>query len=213
MTIPSLLRLAEHEALRDVELTGTVLDIGGDTKSHYQRLMRGAFSLTTMNLDPLSKPDIYHDLETPLPCTNEQFDNAIMINVLEHIFNYKQLLTESMRVIKSGGKLVVVVPFMIPVHPSPLDFHRYTDMTLVKELELVGGTTISVKPLGTGIFSMMYVSLDRLMPHIVRATAFYTVRPIAYCLDWAFTKLSRKLGKKYVPSDYALGYCVVANKK
>lgn len=212
MNIPSLLRIEENRALSSIVMNGSILDIGGDRNSEYVRLIGGEHEITTINLDLKSKPDIIHDLETPLPVEDSAFDYALLINVLEHIYGYKPLLEETTRILKPSGKLVIVVPFMFPVHPSPYDFRRFTSMALERELETLGYADIYVKPLGHGVFSACYLAVDRLMPWPVRLAGFWTARYAALGLDAAFSALSRLLGKKYDPSDYALGYFVTAVK-
>src|SRR3989344_6165360 len=112
MVINTLLRNAEHDALKRVTLSGTVLDLGGDRRSDYQSVFNGTYTLTTLNADKNAEPDIVHDLETPLPIEKSSFDNVLLINILEHIFNYRELLAESARVLKHGGQSVIVVPFL-----------------------------------------------------------------------------------------------------
>ena len=209
---PSLLRIAEHAALSEVTLTGSVLDIGGDKNSAYQSIFKGTYSLTTMNLDPKTSPDIVGDLEESLPLANALYDAVLLINVLEHIFNYRELLDESVRVLKPQGTLVIIVPFLFPVHPSPHDYHRFTAETLRKECEMRGLEDIVITPLGSGVFSARYLLLDRLLPSPLRLFAYFTVRYVAACLDALFILLTGVLGKRYDPAHYALGYCVTALK-
>lgn len=212
MAIPTLLRLAEHQALDGLILDGSILDLGGDTRSDYRALIKGAHTFTTVNLDDKTKPDISHDLEQPLPVADASYDHVLLINVLEHIFNYRQLLAEAVRVVKPGGTVVIVVPFLFPIHPSPNDYWRFTAETLRKECALVGLTVEKLTPLGSGVFAARYLLLDRLMPALLRACTFWFDRHVITARDALFTRLARALGKKYDPSDYALGYAVVARK-
>ncbi len=212
MQIPSVLRLAEHNALKSLTFNGSILDIGGDKKSDYQKIIGGSHSITTLNLDEKSKPDIFHDLEKPLPIATQSYDHVLLINVLEHIFNYKELLQESVRVLKPGGTIVIIVPFLFPVHPSPHDFRRFTAETLQKELELIGVKDIKIKALGTGVFGARYLMLDRLLPAPIRFLRYYSVRYVAVIGDVVLVKLAKMLRKKYEPTDYAVGYCVTAIK-
>jgi SAM-dependent methyltransferase len=211
-SLPSLLRIEEDRALAQLTLNGSIIDIGGDKNSKYSSLIQGNHTITTINLNEKSKPDIFHDLEKPLPIKDQVYDHALLINVLEHIFAYKELLRESVRILKQGGTLVIVVPFLFPVHPSPLDFRRFTSMALKAELELLSLRNIQVTPLGSGVFKVMYLLIDRLMPWPLRFLSFYTCRYIVYALDRIFNAFSKLLGKKYSEEDYPLGYCVTAQK-
>lgn len=212
MALDTLLRRAEHRALSRVELHGKMLDLGGDSRSTYRQFLKGSAEFTLVNFSPESAPDIVHDLEQRLPIESATFDGVLLVNVLEHIFNYQQLLAESARVLKPGGQIVIVVPFSFPVHPSPHDYWRFTGEALTKILTDSGFRDIKITPLGSGVFSARYVAFDRLMPGIIRFAGHYTCRYIVLALDVIFTAIARALGKKYAPADYALGYCATAEK-
>jgi SAM-dependent methyltransferase len=207
MEIPTLLRQAEHEALKGISLSGSILDLGGGGNADYRSLIGGEHTFTTVDLG--QKADIQHDLEELLPLADASYDHALLINVLEHIYDFRQLLAEAVRVTKPGGTLVIVVPFLFPVHPSPNDYWRFSGQTLEREMERVGLTIERLTPLGTGVFSARSVMLDRLMPGPVRALGLL-VRPLIIGTDRLFTALAHALGKKYDPADYALGYALIA---
>ncbi len=210
MQIDSLLRAAEHRALRVTSLTGRVLDLGGDARAGYRALYPDAL-FTTVNIDPDACPEIVHDLELPLPIEDGVYDHALLMNVLEHVFEYRQLIRESARVIRAGGSVVIVVPFLFPYHPSPRDFWRFSSDALRRECEAAGLVVESLLPLGSGVFAARSVMLDRLLPFPLRAV-LYVLRPLIGGVDALFAAFARMLGKKYVPADYALGYIVVAGK-
>ena len=210
--IPSLLRLAEHNALAKISLSGKVLDLGGVKRSEYSRLIKGDHSVTIVNLDTGTQPDVIHDLEQPLPFPDASYDHVLLINVLEHVYHYRQLLDEASRVIHPGGTAVIVVPFFFPIHPSPHDYWRFTAETLRKECEHAGLTVQAIVPLGTGVFSARYLAIDRLMPIFIRFISYYSLRYLALALDVAFARFAQFAGKKYQPSDYPLGYVLTAVK-
>ncbi len=212
MSTPTLLRIAEHEALSRVTLSGRVVDLGGDANGAYLAHLRGTFTLTSVNLDESTKPDVIHDLEKPLPLTSGEFDAALLINVLEHVYEYRQLLAEAVRVLTPGGTLVVVVPFLFPVHPDPNDYWRFSGQTLQKEFELLGLSDVRIDPLGSGVFAARYVMLDRVLPAPLRFLSYHSIRHCVALIDATFAMLARTLGKKYLPSDYALGYCITGKK-
>lgn len=212
MYAPSLLRLAEHKALSVLTLSGRVLDLGGDKNSEYLRFFGGQFETTTLNYSEKARPDILHDLEKPLPLADNTYDHVLLINVLEHIFEYRTLLLEAVRVLKPGGTIVIVVPFLFPVHPSPEDFHRFTASALRRELGGAGLQDVSVQSLGGGVFESRYLLLDRLMPRPLRLVRFYASRYVARALDAIMRRLAHVMKKKYLQEDYSLGYCAVGSK-
>jgi SAM-dependent methyltransferase len=208
----SLLRQAEHDALSTMTLHGSVVDLGGDRRAGYQHLIKGQFKLTVLNMDAKTQPDVFHDLEQPLPLESNSFDGALLINVLEHIYHDKQLLLETARVLKPGAIAVVVVPFLFPIHPSPSDFHRFTADTLEKMLVETGFSSVRVTPLGRGVWSARHLMINRLLPSPLRQIHAAVLGRLALALDWLTVALARILGRKYNPHYYPLGYMAVAGK-
>lgn len=212
MAIDSLLRKAEHQALSRLSVSGKVLDLGGDRRSTYRSYFKGVAEYTLVNLSEESGPDIIHDLEKPLPIANQAFDGVLIINVLEHIYAYQQLLTEAARVLRSDGTVTIVVPFLFPIHPSPNDYWRFTEQTMVRLLSEAGFTQIYVDALGGGVFASRFLMLDRLLPYPLRLIGQVVIQPLVVLCDGFFSLLSRSLKKEYCRNHYALGYCVRATK-
>lgn len=208
---PSLLRQAEHEALSRITLSGKVLDLGGENGAEYLSCMQGECAVTSVNLEE-TKPDIVHDLEKPLSLPDASYDHVLLINVLEHIFNYRQLIAEAARVVAPGGSVVIAVPFLFPIHPSPHDYWRFTAEALEEECRRAGLRVETVTPLGRGVFSVRHLMLDRLLPGPIRFISHYTARYVTWVLDRVFSLLARLLGKRYSAAEYPLGYVVVAWK-
>lgn len=206
----TILREAEHTALSHLTLSGKVLDLGGDTRSSYRTLFQGSYTLTTVNIDSRTHPDIVADLEKPLPIPDASYDGVLLINVLEHIFEYQTLLAECRRVLRPGGKLVMVVPYLFPYHPSPDDYYRYSISALRRMLS--GFSEVTSTSLGSGVASVRWVLLERLLPGALQRGVGVIAHPLVRGMDALFTALARALNKKYDPSDYALGFVVAAEK-
>jgi SAM-dependent methyltransferase len=85
----------------------------------------------------------------PLPFHEASFDTILLSDVLEHIAEPNQLLAELRRILTPGGKLLIGVPFLYPIHEQPYDHFRYTNFQLeyfarkldfqVQSLAVVGG--------------------------------------------------------------------------
>jgi len=72
-----------------------------------------------------SRLDIRGDLEN-VPLRNASVDCILCLVVLEHTLHPRQVLLEFARVLKSGGSLVMVVPFLWEEHQIPHDYFRFT---------------------------------------------------------------------------------------
>ncbi len=207
----TLLRKAEYKALAGLVLTGEVLDLGGTRESAYHHLFQGTFKVSVANNDPHAQPDLVCDFEQSLPLPDARYDGALLINVLEHIFEYRAFLGETARVLKQGGDVVVVVPYLFPRHASPDDFHRYSASALTRALMSAGFTSIHVMPLGTGVCAARWQLIERLLPAPLRS-ASVVAEPLTRVFDGLVFALARQMGKQYLPSDYALGFVVTARK-
>jgi SAM-dependent methyltransferase len=208
----SLFRREEYKALSRLSIDGAILDVGGSKKSGYHELIKGDHTITTGNIDASYGADIIFDAQEPWPYEAGSFDGVLLVNLLEHLYHYEVAIEESFRVLKPGGKIVVVVPFFFPAHPSPHDYWRFTGEALAKILAEAGFRDSKVTPLGSGVFSARYVAIDRLMPGIIRFTGYYTCRYVVLVLDSIFTTIARALRKKYAPADYALGFMITAER-
>jgi SAM-dependent methyltransferase len=152
----SLLRRAQYDALAEVEIDGKILDIGGSKKSGYQELIKGNHSFTTAGIDEAYGIDLVFDAQKPWPIEDASYEAVFFINLLEHLYGYQNAVSESYRVLKQGGKVVGVVPFMFNVHGSPNDYFRYTKSALEQIFKDAGYSEVSVEELGTGAFSVIY---------------------------------------------------------
>lgn len=212
MTMLSIFRRSTYQLLQSETLHGSVLDLGGGTTAEYHNLIKGNFTTTSLNIDVDAKPDIVADLEKPLSIPDNEYDGAILMNVIEHVFNYHQLLSETFRVLKKDGSVLIVVPFMFPIHPSPNDYHRFTDQALKKLLENIGFSSIKVTPIAPGIMKVRHLMIGRHLPQKISQLVELPCSLVAAWLDKLFQKLSRKSGKNYNENHYPLGYLVTAKK-
>jgi len=196
-----------YRELEAVQLDGEVLDLGGSRKSGYHALLRGEHTMRVVNLDAAQGSDYMFDLEQPFPIPDASFDHVLALNVLEHIFNYQNMLDEAHRILKPGGTLVLAVPFLIQLHPSPHDHWRFSKETLERLLIDRNFREVNVRAIGTGIFgatSQLQHNLYRFGP--LQAVSKWLARVGDAVLG--FMKSDSVFSKEYYP----LGYVVTAKK-
>lgn len=122
------------------EVTGKTLDVGCGTKP-YEKYFNSSEYIgleieTTMNRE-IKQADYFYDGKK-FPFGNSEFDSIVTNQVLEHVFNPDEFLSEINRVLKTGGKLLLTVPFVWDEHEQPYDYARYSSFGLKYILEKHG---------------------------------------------------------------------------
>lgn len=129
------------------EVTGKTLDVGCATKP-YESLFRsdiyhGLEIETTVHSEE-SRADFYYDGNV-FPFREGEYDSVVTNQVLEHVFNPDQFLSEINRVLKPGGALLLTVPFVWDEHEQPFDYARYSSFGLRSLMEKHGFETVTVR--------------------------------------------------------------------
>lgn len=156
----SIIRVQEYEELAKISLSGTILDIGGSRDSGYQDLVKGEHTWTVVNYGELHPgQDLNFNAEEKFPLTDASYDNAMTMNVIEHIWDTHNVFSEVSRVLKPGGMFVSSVPYMYMVHGSPDDYNRYTASAYKKYADKYGFELLYIEPLGYGLFSFIYQNI------------------------------------------------------
>lgn len=203
----SLLRFYQFKCISDLEIDGRILDVGGSKKSGYANIIKGNHSIVVGNIDASYDIDVLMDAEKIFPFEDETFDAVLMINVLEHLYDYKNAVSESFRILKPGGRLIGSVPFLINVHGSPSDYFRYTRFALERILLEPGFSSKKVVELGTGAWSVIF--------HLL--FGFYKNKYLARIAEFIFTNLDKffnwaKPGNLASSRYMPLGYYFEAKK-
>ena len=205
----TLFRKLINKLLKNIELNGEVLDLGGGKDAGYIKLFKGDFRITTADIDLKRKPDIVFDFETaPFPLVNNKYDNVLLINVLEHIYNFKELFQESFRILKLNGNIIIVVPFLHQIHPSPKDYFRYTKECLERILLESGFSEIEISEIGFGAFSAIYNLTQRFFPSFL---CFFLEKTSVF-IDKFLAHIGKIFSRKYDGKEYPLGYLIKARK-
>ncbi|OGI09892.1 MAG: hypothetical protein A2Y40_08520 [Candidatus Margulisbacteria bacterium GWF2_35_9] len=142
--------------LLGTEFYGNVLDLGGkkeQKRGGFHPPLGKVISWEYLNTDKSTNPDYLCNAES-IPVSDSKFDIVLMTEVLEHLENPRVVLTEVFRILKPGGKLVITVPFLYPIHSDPNDYQRWTPTKIKKELLLIGLKIEMIQAMG-GIISVV----------------------------------------------------------
>ena len=97
------------------EVSGSILDVGcgiGD----FVQLTSGSVGadINMYNVEYCKKKSIPAVIffNNHLPFNDEHFDSVIFDNVIEHIYDSSEVIEESLRVLRKGGRLVLGVPVL-----------------------------------------------------------------------------------------------------
>jgi SAM-dependent methyltransferase len=110
-----------------------------------------------------SQPDVFANAES-LPFADKSINTVLLLDVLEHLPGPNRCLQEIYRVLVTGGSLVIHVPFIYPIHDSPLDFHRWTQFGLHNLIKQAGFKVQTETALGNPLVTaglIMNLSLSK----------------------------------------------------
>ena len=213
-------RIQTRNTVADVAV-GTVLDIGCgdrwvesalDSATQYVALDYP----NTVNMGYAGCPDAFGDSRR-LPFRDECFDTVLLLDVLEHIQHPDSAMAEVRRVIKIGGRIVVQVPFLYPLHDEPCDFQRWTTHGLGAIFSRHGieirETTWHGRP-GETAAALLAIALAKGVLDSARKRHFslllaplmLTAIPVANVIGWLMGRLI--LDSAFMP----LGYRVVGTR-
>ena len=202
----SLPRTFLNFALKSITVRGAVLDLGSKSSamSYNRFLKRGEGArVTYTDYHSTGKDIIKLDLEKSYELRDMSYDTITCFNTLEHVFNYQNLISESYRVLKSGGTFIGGTPFLVGYHPDPHDYFRYTHEALDRMFVAAGFEKEQIVSLGLGPLTAA-LSMDFFVwPRILR--------PLAVTVAILFDQLILKIKPKQL-GRFPLGYVYVFRK-
>lgn len=192
---------------------GKILDIGGkkdNRRGEFQPPYDQVEEWLFLNNDNQANPDILIDLPS-IPLKDNCIDVVLCTEVLEYIYDYRELLFQMGRVIKPGGVLILSTPFMGALHGDPEgDYYRFTEPLLIKELS-DSFTIESIERMG-GIVAVIYDLLRSYMSYQTKRSFLIRV------VSTVFIKSNRFfiwLDKRFFKNNYYInsGFLLVVRKK
>lgn len=167
----------------------------------------------------MGKLDYIADLKF-LAAADSTYDLIVCSQVLEHINEPQQALSELYRVLKPGGQLWLSAPLFYEEHEKPHDYYRYTQFGLRYLLEKTGFSVISIERLEGYYGTLAYQNLAaaRALPVTPKPTLLgLLTAPALLLLKVSFAFLASmfaylELYQKEVQIGYCKNYTVVAKK-
>jgi len=132
------------------------------------------------------------------PFPSNSFDSALCNQVLEHVFNPDEFLSEIYRVLKPNGKLLLTVPFVWDEHEQPYDYARYSSFGLKSLLEknsfhvldhkkIGGDATIIFQIINAYIFKVIH-NWPRLFRFLLTLSLMASFNILGLILGWLLPK-------------------------
>lgn len=145
------------------ESSGILLDVGGAERPYGEYFTPRVTRYVGLEYPPMADnlvpeiwevlPSVRHVVDVwgdgnALPFRTGSADCVLLTEVLEHVPAPANLLREAVRVLRPGGRVLLTVPFMAPLHQLPYDYYRFTDEGLRKMLEEAGLEVSWIAPRG-----------------------------------------------------------------
>lgn len=153
--------------------------------------------------------DFELDLSQPLDALADgSFDTVLLSDVLEHLPNPEQALTEVHRILRPGGVLILGVPFMYGLHEVPHDYHRYTEHLLRLRLEVLGHEVLHLQPLG-GPAEVVFDVVGRVL---AGAGAPQHIVSVEQDVAWGISRAIPSAFRRRADPLFPTGYVVVSRR-
>ena len=199
-----------NQHVMKLRLESPILDLGAGSKgsSSYHNIIPNFDNKQVYSIDAVfdKHPTIVANVEQSLPLRDELFKTVLVLNLLEHIYEYRKLLDEVFRILEKRGNIYIAVPFLFRVHGDPGDFYRFTGAAIEKNLKDVGFSDVQIETLGSGAITAALAQVDFLIPLCFRKIIF----KLSLRSDSLIGHMSRcGFRNKH---DYPIGYIATALK-
>ena len=182
---------------------GRLLDIGCGNKP-YEKMFEGRIS-EHVGCDVVQSSENRVDFICPatkLPFADASFDTVLITQVIEHVADHQAMLSETFRVLKHNGVLILSGPMYWPLHEEPYDFFRFTRHGLRFLLEKFGFEAIVIVNNGG-----KWALCGQVLIHTFRGTRLHRGFVIR-----AINRIFAYLDDRHPVDDNPMNYVVVARK-
>ncbi|WP_205697132.1 methyltransferase domain-containing protein [Conexibacter sp. SYSU D00693] len=193
--------LARAEAYRPTEHVGAVhLELGTFTtfpESKVDEMVTGdgLSEFIRLDFDREYRPDVVGDV-TALPFRESSVDRVASNSLFEHVAHPHRIIRESFRILRPGGVMVVVMPFVIHRHGYPHDYVRLTPQFFERACRQAGFSEVVVdEDASSGLFNVLHNSskMGAADPALPEAAAVQAVHEAVVGLLGALLPVDRLL--------------------
>lgn len=147
--------------------------------------------------------DVFASVCNKIPISDEFADYCVSFYVLEHVEEPPKKISEMYRILKTNGKIFMLVPLYWEEHEKPYDFFRFTRFGIEYLLKNAGFKEIDITPIN-GSFSIIGINIARQINDI------YLLKPLIPLINLFFYYLDKKFTHKN--SSNVMTYVVIAKK-
>ncbi len=165
-------------------LNGKSLELGAsENNKNFFTFVKGKSIFDLSNNFKNKKLNIFKaDLTKKINIKSHTYNNILIFNVLEHLPNYDNAISEINRILKKGGSIIGSTPFIYQIHGAPKDYYRFSKDFFYYYLKKNKFRKIEIKCLGFGPFLASYSLIHaylRFLPIISHAILL-----ICYLIDF-----------------------------
>ncbi len=196
------LQLSAYDFVLKKFAKGRLADLGCGAVPYFECYRTNISSVTCADRFENDFTDTIIDLNSTFPFESNCFDSVLFSDVINHVYDTDNLFSESFRILKPNGHLIIFTPFLYWISEAPNDFHRFTRFFLLKKCADHNMEVIELRSYG----GRRDVILDLLFKKLYSRFSFHLLKAVS---DLYFKKNTFSSGSEAFP----LGYVLVARKK
>ena len=150
----SILRSLQLAYFKKIEFKGLCLEFGAnkDINRNFLKPYTKSYKTIFSNIEKKNKNFLYLDLQKKKIHHKTKYDNIVIYNVLEHIYDIDISLKNINYLLKKNGRVYGSTPFIYRIHEAPDDYSRYSKSFLELKLKNNKFNDINIREIGLGPF-------------------------------------------------------------